>query len=151
MAVEIGCAITQPTIFSRWRALGLLVTEPTDADLVALEAGGVRRKRYVLESAKVCAVRGGDDSARLIVSNSVTSCADFFSTFNVTNSALSVLFSEDRGGMGGTFAPILPVTLVLTDKILPSEPSLSLIPDSISMTLCFALSLISSLVHSSPR
>ena len=51
----------------------------------------------------------------------------------------------------GTFEPIFPETLALMAMILPSDPSLSRMPDSISTTPCFELSLISSLPHSKPR
>jgi len=122
MAVAIGWAITQPTIFSRWRAESWFVLELTEVDLAVLEAEGVRRKRKAFDAARVCRLRGGDESARLMVSNKVAS-----------------------------FEPILPGTFAFTARILPTEPSLSRIPDSISTTPCFALSLISSFVHSRPR
>lgn len=51
IAVEMRWAITQPTIFSRWRV-----------DVVGI------RKRYALEHLRTDSVRGGDARVKLIVS-----------------------------------------------------------------------------------
>lgn len=52
IAVEMRCAMMQPTIFSRW----------------GFEGTG-RRKRYALEDLRIESVNGGDASAKLIVSS----------------------------------------------------------------------------------
>lgn len=62
MAVEMRCAITQPTIFSR------CVADEDEED------GGERRNRYAFEVCKLSWASCGADSVMLTVSSSVASC-----------------------------------------------------------------------------
>lgn len=57
MAVDIRCAMTQPTIFSRWEA-------PVITGISI---------RYTLDACRTSGVSGGEESARLMVSSRTVS------------------------------------------------------------------------------